>query len=66
MYIQTNTTLTHCTFIWLLFISFGFSIQSSSGRKHKYIIGKVCYRRGLSLTVSLIKYINELLFPIKE
>jgi len=66
MYIQTNTTLEHSTFIWLLFICFGFSIQSSSGRKHKYIIGKVCHRRGLSFTVSLIKYINELLFPIKE
>jgi hypothetical protein len=66
MYIQTNTTFEHCSFIWLLITCFGCSIQTSSGRKHKYIIGKVCYRRGLFFTISLIKYINELLFPIKE
>jgi len=45
---------------------FGHSVRPSSDGKHKYIIGKVCYVGGLSSIFSLIKYINWLLFPIKE
>lgn len=51
IYVQINTTLEHCTFSYLLFTSFCCSIRSSLGRKHKYIIGQVCYGRGVSFTI---------------
>jgi hypothetical protein len=48
----------HCTFIYLLFFTcFVLSIRPSSGRKHKYRIKNVCYGRGLSFAISLIKYL---------
>jgi len=47
-YYATNTTLEHCTFIYLLFYDmFRPSYSAIIRQKHKYVIGKVCYVRGL-------------------
>jgi len=48
MYYATNTTFEHYTFIYLLFYDMFRPLYSAIiRRKHKYLIGKVCYGRGL-------------------
>jgi hypothetical protein len=34
-------------------------------QKHKYIIGRVCYGRGVSFTIGVIKYIKLAIIPNK-
>ena len=61
-----NTPIEHCTVIYLIFYSMIQLFYSAiNSHKHKQIIKKLCYGRGFSFTISGIKYINQLLFPIK-
>jgi hypothetical protein len=62
MKIERNVLVKKCEFIsrqtqCLNMTCFGHSIRPSSGGKHKYINGNVCYVGGLSSTFSLIEYI---------
>jgi hypothetical protein len=60
--IQTNTTLEHVTFTVVIFCYMYQLFYSAIIRQeHKYIIGDVCYVRGLSFTITVLIYIN---YPI--
>ena len=54
-----NTKLKNCKFISLLFYNmFQLFYSAIIRQKHKYITENVCYGRGISFTISMIKYIQ--------
>jgi len=54
----SNTALERCTCIYLLFYMFRQFYLAIIKQKHKYTIRKVCYARGRSFIINVIKYTN--------